>query len=120
MAWNDRGKWIGGFTQYPDYENRESRDLEDAIAAMHSREMTMGESAEAPDPIIAQVNLHDVSDKVYFSVYLGTADYKGEEMRVAITMGGQALLINFKGKQFSLNIGEVGLAIWEHMQENNI
>jgi hypothetical protein len=37
-GWHRGGGWVGGFTQYPDYENRESRETEDAIAAMHERE----------------------------------------------------------------------------------
>ena len=31
MKWDDSGRWIGGFIQYPDYENRDSA-LEDYIA----------------------------------------------------------------------------------------
>lgn len=36
--WDEYGRWTGGFTQYPDYENRESRHMEDAIHEMHERE----------------------------------------------------------------------------------
>lgn len=71
--------------------------------------------SEKEAPIAAQVNLYDVSDKMFFAVHLGTADLEGEEMRLAVTAGGGALLFDFKGKQFMLDVSEIGLAIWEAM-----
>lgn len=71
--------------------------------------------SEIEAPIVAQVNLYDASDKMFFAIHLGVAKLDGEEMRVAMTTDGNAFLFDFRGKQFMLATSEIGSAIWEAM-----